>query len=176
MSVENYEQICNGILDECLTTLLKSELRYGVAASRAHAMNCPSIGNEKIYCLKGTMPNNVIINYPLQMVVRNDFFMTDQFNELIFRFIENGFVAIKAKNFQIQNAIRHEAIRTEKINLEQLSAIFLAYIVSMMVAGLTLILENIMYRSIQKGTITPRMNQFNRIILQPGRSIFNSYN
>lgn len=77
--------ICDNI-DECLRELELNPY-LAVAVSRKHAINCPTIAREKIFCFKKT---ENVHSIAISMLTRRGYYLLPKMNTLLRQLIENG--------------------------------------------------------------------------------------
>lgn len=159
-------EACNGHIYNCLAKL-KYEWKHAVAVSRAHAKNCPRIQSNQMYCFK---TENLISKFPLHLFARNDFFMSQQFNEQIGRLLESGLIQKWTKDMETKHLKANESDDRIVLTLSHFVTAGFIFIVGTPIFCLTFICELIVFHRIKTGKAGAFVKWFERIFFIPRRS------
>lgn len=151
--------------------VLRTKLDHGIAISRMHALNSPTISRDQIFCLTD---ENILVNYPIQFIAREDLFMGNQFNVIIRRLLEAGFITKWSKEFRTHNSMKKKAdAHRNALNLEHLSAAWIIILVGLPFCCLVFASEHVAFNRIRNGNVPQNLIVMEHIIFQAERSFFN---
>lgn len=133
-------------IDKCLKDLEEND-KLAVAVSRLHAQNNLHIARQKLFCFDR---NQNILRYPVQLLMRKNFPLANQINDIIRRITESGlFIKWMSDSF-VQQKSDSKGLTIQRLTTDHIIGGLLVYSLFLSFAIGAAIAEQIVYKHVKQ--------------------------